>query len=216
MSSDANQLQGGWSLLTDLCTVLNIAKESCIRSLEVTLASLFLLERLFARVLKNSDSRSSPMPPFVTNTNSLVVYPLLLVFLLFEERSCVFAPFGPGINMRYAYVKEWRHSRCPKSSCLHIQPRFSTYNSGLKIKYLIVEWLQEWLCLHISAHFADVWCQKISDSIMSLSYKTSLLAWQRMVDSQHFSTSTATREIRQREVIAKAWGVPKLLLIRRQ
>ena len=51
---------------------------------------------------------------------------------------------------------------------------------------------------------------------MSLSYKTSLLACQRMVDSKHFSTSTVTREIRQRKVVAKANGVPKLLLVHRQ
>ena len=37
-----------------------------------------------------------------------------------------------------------------------MKPRFSTYNSGLKIKYFIVEWMPEWLCLHISAHFTDV------------------------------------------------------------
>ena len=51
---------------------------------------------------------------------------------------------------------------------------------------------------------------------MSLSYKTSLLACQRMVDSKHFSRSTVTREIRQRKVVAKAKGVPKLLLVQRQ
>ena len=51
---------------------------------------------------------------------------------------------------------------------------------------------------------------------MSLSYKTSLLACQRMVDSKHFSTSTVTREIRQRKVVAEAKGVPKLLLVQRQ
>ena len=37
-----------------------------------------------------------------------------------------------------------------------------------------------------------------------------------MVDSKHFSTSTVTREIRQREVVAKAKGVPKLLLVQSQ
>ena len=51
---------------------------------------------------------------------------------------------------------------------------------------------------------------------MSLSYKTFLLACQRMVDSKHFSTSTVTREIRQKKVVAKAKGVPKLLLVQRQ
>ena len=110
------------------------------------------------------------MPPFVPNTSgvkvpistsayihhSLVVFPLLLVFLLSEDRSCVLALVGPGVNMRYTYVKECRYSWCPKTSCLHIQPRFSTCNSGLKVEYFIVEWLQEWLCLHISAHFTDV------------------------------------------------------------
>ena len=50
---------------------------------------------------------------------------------------------------------------------------------------------------------------------MSLRYKTSL-ACQRMVDSKHFSTSTVTREIRQRKVVAEAKGVPKLLLVQRQ
>ena len=50
---------------------------------------------------------------------------------------------------------------------------------------------------------------------MSLSYKTSFLAGQRMVDSKHFSTGTVTREIRQREVVAKAKEVPKLLLIQK-
>ena len=33
-----------------------------------------------------------------------------------------------------------------------------------------------------------------------------------MVEDKHFSTSTVTREIRQREVVAKAKGVLKLLL----
>ena len=51
---------------------------------------------------------------------------------------------------------------------------------------------------------------------MSLSYKTSILACQRMVDSKHFSTSTVTRQIRQRKVVAKAKGVRKLLLVKRQ
>ena len=37
-----------------------------------------------------------------------------------------------------------------------------------------------------------------------------------MVDSKHFSTSTVSREIRQREVVAQAKGVRKLLLIQRQ
>jgi len=37
-----------------------------------------------------------------------------------------------------------------------------------------------------------------------------------MVGSKHFSTSTVTREIRQREVVAKAKGVPKLLLVQSQ
>ena len=37
-----------------------------------------------------------------------------------------------------------------------------------------------------------------------------------MVDSKHFSTSTVTREIRQRKVVAKAKGVPKVLLVQRQ
>ena len=37
-----------------------------------------------------------------------------------------------------------------------------------------------------------------------------------MVDSKHFSTSTVTREIRQRKVVAKAKGVPKLLLVQRE
>ena len=118
--------------------------------------------------------------------------------------------------MRYTYVKECRYAWCAKTSCLRIQPRFSTCNSGLKVEYVIVEWLQEWLCLHISAHFTVVWCQKISDCIVSLSYKTSLLTWQRVVGSKHFSTSTGTREIRQREVVAKAKGVPKLLLVQSQ
>ena len=88
--------------------------------------------------------------------HSLVVFPLLLVFLLFEDRSCVLALVGPVVNMRYTYVKKCRYSWCPKTSCLHIQPRLSTCNSGLKVEYVIVEWLQEWLCLHISAHFTDV------------------------------------------------------------
>ena len=108
-----------------------------------------------------------------------------------------------------------RYSWCPKTPCFHIQPRFSTDNSGLKVEYFIVEWLQEWLCLHISAHFTNVRCQEISDSIMSLTYKTSILECQRMVDSKHFSTSTVTREIRQRKVVAKAKGVPKLLRVLR-
>lgn len=152
------------------------------------------------------------MPPFVPNIcHSLVVFPLLLVFLLFEDRSCVFALVGPWGNMRYTYVKKCRYSRCPKTSCLHIKPRFSTYNSGLKIKYFIVEWMPGWFCLHISAHFTDVCCQKISKS-----YKTSFLAWQLMVDSKHFSTGTVNKEIRQREVVAKVKGVPQLLLIQKQ
>ena len=33
-----------------------------------------------------------------------------------------------------------------------------------------------------------------------------------MVDGKHFSTSTVTREIKQKEVVAKAKRVPKLLL----
>ena len=37
-----------------------------------------------------------------------------------------------------------------------------------------------------------------------------------MVDSKHFSTSTVIREIRHREVVAKAKGVPKLLIVQRQ
>ena len=88
--------------------------------------------------------------------HSLVVFPLLLVFLLFEDRSCVLALVGPVVNMRYTYVKKCRYSWCSKTSCLHIQPRLSTCNSGLKVEYVIVEWLQERLCLHISAHFTDV------------------------------------------------------------
>ena len=37
-----------------------------------------------------------------------------------------------------------------------------------------------------------------------------------MVDIKHFSNGTVTREIRQREVVAKAKGVPKLLPVQRQ
>ena len=37
-----------------------------------------------------------------------------------------------------------------------------------------------------------------------------------MVDSKHFSTSTVTREMRQREVVVKAKRVPKLLLVQSQ
>ena len=72
--------------------------------------------------------------------HSLVVFSLLLVFLLFEDPSCVLALVGQGVNMRY--IKECRYSWCPKTSCLHIPPRFSTCNSGLKIEYFIVEGLQ--------------------------------------------------------------------------
>ena len=35
--------------------------------------------------------------------HSLVVFPLLLIFLLFEDRSCVLALVGPGVNMHYTY-----------------------------------------------------------------------------------------------------------------
>lgn len=38
--------------------------------------------------------------------HSLVVFPLLLVVLLFEDRSCVLTLVGPGVYMRYMYVKE--------------------------------------------------------------------------------------------------------------
>ena len=51
---------------------------------------------------------------------------------------------------------------------------------------------------------------------MSLSYKTSLLTRQRMVESKHFSISTVTREIREREVVAKTKGVPKRPLVQSQ
>ena len=145
-----------------LYTVLNIANESCIRSQE-TLASgsLFLFKSLFARVLKKYHAPVCTKHQWCKSSHlyichSLVVFPLLLVFLLFEDRSCVFALVGPGGNMRYTYVKKCRYSRCPKTSCLHIKPHFSTYNSGLKIKYFIVEWMPEWLCLHISVHFTDL------------------------------------------------------------
>ena len=52
-SSEASRdLNGYLEPLTHMCTVLNIANESCIRSQEMTLAqgSLFLVESLFARV----------------------------------------------------------------------------------------------------------------------------------------------------------------------
>ena len=49
-SETSRDLNGYLEPLTHLCTVLNIANESCIRSQETTLAygSLFLVESLFA------------------------------------------------------------------------------------------------------------------------------------------------------------------------
>ena len=92
------------------------------------------------------------MPPFVPNTSS-VKFPISTSITLC---SCVLALVGPVVNMRYTYVQKGRYSWCPKTSCLHIQPRLSTCNGGLKVEYVIVEWLQERLCLHISAQFTDV------------------------------------------------------------
>ena len=48
----------------------------------------------------------------------MVVFPLLLIFLLFKDRVCVLALVGPGVNMRYTYVKECRYSWCPKTPLL--------------------------------------------------------------------------------------------------
>ena len=75
------------------------------------------------------------MPPFAKNTSGVKV------------------PLSISITLCWLYFKECRYSWCPKTSCLHIQPRFLTCNSGLKIEYFIAEQLQEWLCLHIPAHF---------------------------------------------------------------
>ena len=153
-SETSRDLKGYPEPLTHLCTDLNTADESCIRSQEIALAygSLLLLENLFARVLtvesnalvctKHQWCKSSHL--YIHD--SLVLFPLLLVFLPFEVRSCVLSLVGPGVNVRYTYIKECRYSWCQKAPCLHIQPHFSTHNSGLKVEYLIVKWLQEWLC----------------------------------------------------------------------
>ena len=87
---------------------------------------------------------------------SLIVFSLLLVFLLSDDRCIGLALFRPGLNMRYTYVKKCCNSWCPETSCLHIQPRFLACNSGLEVENFIVDWLQEWLCFHIFAHLTDV------------------------------------------------------------
>ena len=38
----------------------------------------------------------------------------------------------------------------------------------MKVEYFIVEWLQEWLCLHISAHFLLMWDVRRSPIVSGL------------------------------------------------
>ena len=65
----------------------------------------------FARVLKKYHAPVCTEHQWCKSSHicichSLVVFPLLLVFLLFEDRSCVFALVGQAGNMRYTYVKK--------------------------------------------------------------------------------------------------------------
>ena len=156
------------------------------------------------------------MSPFLPNTmqwcksshfnihHSLIVFSLLFLFLLSENRCSGLALVGPEVYMRYTHVKKCCNSWCPETSCLYIQRRFLTCNSGLEVENFIVKWLQEWLCFHIFAHFTDVWCQEVPDSVVPLGYKASLLAWQSMADCKGLSTGTMTWEIRKSHVVTTA------------